>query len=206
MDPRNGELPPLVERRSRHPALGVPLQGFLRVMDHTIPRPETRPMERRTQTLDIGRVHPRGHNTIQSSASDSDRTSEIPDTAPYIKRCLQEFIALAITQNLDILDHTIQAEPLWHNHRFHIPLSSRRVGIWLQTYEAYHISDLLDRHTSQPHNTNQWDHYLFNMHHPRHSRTPTTTDGNAVASGRSTPWNTTLAPVGRIIFDFEALG
>ena len=57
--------PPLVIRRSRHPVLGVPLQGLLRVMDHTIPRPETRPMERRTQTLDIGRVHPRGHTTIQ---------------------------------------------------------------------------------------------------------------------------------------------
>ena len=27
---------------------------------------------------------------ILSSASDSDRTNEIPDTAPYIKRCLQE--------------------------------------------------------------------------------------------------------------------
>ena len=52
------------------------------------------------------------HETIiLSSASDSDRTSEIPDTAPYIKRCLQEFsIALAITQTLDVLDHTISKQ------------------------------------------------------------------------------------------------
>ena len=68
--------------------------------------------------------------TLLAAAPDRDRSHNLPLTATYVRRCLRAFAALQITQNLDLLDFRVQAEPLWYNNRFYIDLPLDRVTIW----------------------------------------------------------------------------
>ena len=75
----------------------------------------------------------------------------IPPHAHYIRRCVIEFNQLKLTQNLDLKDNTILAEPLWLNPRFTIPLPDARMAIWLHEQELTYVANLFDPATDQIH-------------------------------------------------------
>ena len=112
--------------------------------------------------IDEEHVH---EGILLSSARDRSRVNELPRHAHYARRCLRAFDALNIKQNTDLLDHAVQAEPLWHNHRFHIPMTRDRVQAWQKYLETTHISSLLDT-TSSPFTPQNWDWFFLNMAPP----------------------------------------
>ena len=97
-----------------------------------------------------------------SAATDHNQANQIPATAKYMRRCMNAFHRLRLQQNTDLLDHSVQAEPLWLNHRFYIPLTPERVTIWQKHYDVTHVLSLL--HTrGRPLTDNEWDWYFINM-------------------------------------------
>ena len=55
------------------------------------------------------------------------------------------FHGLSLQQDTSILDCTVQAEPLWHNHRFQITgIHDTRIERWEERYDTSRILNLLD--------------------------------------------------------------
>ena len=63
-----------------------------------------------------------GRSVLLVNAHDNSGVDDVPDSATYLKACLSAFHALDIRQDTALLDHTIQAESLWHNWRCSIDL------------------------------------------------------------------------------------
>ena len=100
---------------------------------------------------------------LLANASDRTREAELPPNAPYIRRCLRAFAQLQVTQDTSLpLDCSVQAEPLWYNHRFDIEMIQRRVHKWQKTFEATHILDLLN-HRSRPFRDDEWEKFFETM-------------------------------------------
>ena len=107
-----------------------------------------------------------GDGLMTASAGDRCKLLDyIPSHAHYIRRCVVEFNQLKLTQNLDLKDNTILAEPLWLNSRFTIPLPDARLAIWLHEQELTHVANLFDPATDQIHSLRNWYRY-FRTHSP----------------------------------------
>ena len=107
-----------------------------------------------------------GDGLMTASAGDRRKLLDyIPPHAHYIRRCVIEFNRLKLTQNLDLKDNTILAEPLWLNPRFTIPLPDTRLAIWLHEQELTHVANLFDPATDQIHSLRNWYRY-FRTHSP----------------------------------------
>jgi len=107
-----------------------------------------------------------GDGLMTASAGDRRKLLDyIPSHAHYIRRCVVEFNQLKLTQNLDLKDNTILAEPLWLNSRFTIPLPDARLAIWLHEQELTHVANLFDPATDQIHSLRNWYRY-FRTHSP----------------------------------------
>ena len=105
-----------------------------------------------------------GDAIILSSSIDRNREKWLPTTAQYLKRCLRSFEALNLTQDTSLLDHSVQAEPLWFNHRFTIPEISphHRIVHWSDRYDTNRILSLLNP-KSQLFSIREWKWFLLNM-------------------------------------------
>ena len=100
---------------------------------------------------------------LLANASDRTRETELPPNASYIRRCLRAFAKLGVTQDISLpLDCSVQAEPLWFNHRFHINVPQRIVHKWQKTFEATHILSLLN-HRSRPFRDDEWEGFFKTM-------------------------------------------
>ena len=107
-----------------------------------------------------------GDGLMTASAGDRRKLLDyIPAHAHYIRRCVVEFNQLKLTQNLDLKDNTILAEPLWLNPRFTIPLPDTRLAIWLHEQELTHVANLFDPATDRIHSLRNWYRY-FRTHSP----------------------------------------
>ena len=100
-----------------------------------------------------------GRSVLLVNAHDNSGVDDVPDSAPYLKACLSAFHALDIRQDTALLDHTIQAESLWHNWRFSIDLPDQRIDFWQDTMETVFISDLLDQH-DDPFDSDEWESFF----------------------------------------------
>ena len=100
-----------------------------------------------------------GRGTIVSKIDLTDTLNAIPNTAPYLQRCLKSFIELEIRQNIKTADHRIQSEPLWHNWRFEIQLPEARAEIWREDLGVIHFYDLLDTQ-SEPFEPSDWREFF----------------------------------------------
>ena len=74
-----------------------------------------------------------GTSILVANAHDNSGVEDVPTSAPYLRECLAAFHALGIRQDTRLLDHTIQAESLWHNWRFTIDLPDQRIDFWQDT-------------------------------------------------------------------------
>ena len=100
-----------------------------------------------------------GRGVIVSKTDLTDTLNAIPNTAPYLQRCLKSFIELEIRQNINTADHRIQSEPLWHNWRFEIQLPKARAEIWREDLGVNHFYDLLDAQ-SEPFEPSDWREFF----------------------------------------------
>ena len=100
-----------------------------------------------------------GRGVIVSNIDLTDTLNAIPNTAPYLQRCLKSFIELEIRQNIKTADHRIQSEPLWHNWRFEIQLPKARAEIWREDLGVNHFYDLLDTQ-SEPFEPSDWREFF----------------------------------------------
>ena len=98
-----------------------------------------------------------------------DLLDHIPRHASYIRRCITEFISIRMEQNLDFQDNRQLAEPVWHNHRFHIQLPESRVDVWVDEQQVYHVANLIDPHTDSFHDDANWSGFFrdFSPHQSR---------------------------------------
>ena len=81
---------------------------------------------------------------LLSAATDRDRTQKVPASATYMRKCLRAFAALGITQDTSLLDCSIQAEPLWHNNRWFIPIPDAHAMLWQKYIDVTHVLSLLN--------------------------------------------------------------
>jgi hypothetical protein len=101
-----------------------------------------------------------GNQILLVKSEESNRSSRVPHTAPYLKKCLNAFARLKIRQNTSLLDHTIQAEPFWYNWRFPANLPNKRIKVWQNKLEVNHILDLFDADTNDHFTDGEWDAFL----------------------------------------------
>ena len=95
----------------------------------------------------------------------------VPKEAHYLRRCLRAFDSLKLKQNLNLLDETIIAEPLWHNHRTQI--KARKMTCWLDGLHVHHLSDLLSDQ-GRPFTRAQWDTFFDGINpNPRYKNEKT---------------------------------
>ena len=72
-----------------------------------------------------------GRGTILSSRQ-ADLAARLPPHSRHMRACLDAFAELNVKQNLEILDHNSQGEPLWQNNRFPSPLDRSSVAEWVR--------------------------------------------------------------------------
>ena len=80
----------------------------------------------------------------------------LPKNAHYLRRCIQEFHSLRLTQNTDLTGPTMLAESVWDNPRFDIPLPQARQDVWIEEQLVTHVSNLFDPHTDRIHDDHNW--------------------------------------------------
>ena len=85
-----------------------------------------------------------GDAILLSSSPERNRHDSLPTGARYLRRCMISFHGLNLQQDTSILDCTVQAEPLWHNHRFQITgIHDTRIERWEERYDTSRILNLL---------------------------------------------------------------
>ena len=99
---------------------------------------------------------------LLANVADQDRSKLVPACATYMRRCLRSFHTLQVKQDTSLLDYTVQAEPLWHNHRFQIGVGNDRALIWQKHYETTHVLSLLNER-SRPFKDADWNGFFFDM-------------------------------------------
>ena len=92
----------------------------------------------------------------------------IPPNATYLRKCIEEFNNLNMTQNTDLEDNTLLAEPLWLNHRFDISLPRKRLRTWIHDLDVTHVRDIFDPHTDTLFTSYDWRRF-FARDAPRQS-------------------------------------
>jgi hypothetical protein len=111
-----------------------------------------------------------GDGTILA-ACDNANTTKIPETATYMRACMEAFESLNIKQYLGPADRTCLGEPLFYNNRFTIQIPRQSVREWSHHLGATHIRDLIDE-SGQEHNDNQWSYYFYTLCPPCKRHTP----------------------------------
>jgi hypothetical protein len=69
-------------------------------------------------------------------------TTRVPDSAPYLKACIKEFLSLKIKQDVSFLSEASQGEPLWFNKRFSTHFNAAERNAWTRDIDTYRLSDL----------------------------------------------------------------
>lgn len=110
------------------------------------------------QWLDNTHIH---QGCILAKVSQRHKDHKIPATATYFKHCWFTFHKLNITQDTKILDTSVQAEPLWFNHRFHIPATQHDVETWQKHLDVTHVLSLLDSRKQPFFSTDQWTAFML---------------------------------------------
>jgi hypothetical protein len=100
-----------------------------------------------------------GNAIIVANIAPDQYEHTIPPTAPYLRRCLAAFQRLHVRQNTSLLDHAVQAEPLWPNWRFSIDLPEQRIAVWQDEMKTVFVSDMLDTH-DDPFDEDEWDSFF----------------------------------------------
>ena len=108
-----------------------------------------------------------GRAILVANVDREDILDKIPPGATYIRRCLSAFLSLKVTQNLDLLDETVQAEPAWYNHRFSIKVRKDSFKFLTETLNVHHVSDVLDKN-SKPFSDDEWNRLLDATRPPTH--------------------------------------
>ena len=93
----------------------------------------------------------------------------IPYNAKYLRKCITEFHKLDLTQNTDIEDATLLAEPLLLNNRFDVSLPEARYPLWIDGLSVVHVRDLFDPATDAFYTAQDW-HRFFRDELPGRNR------------------------------------
>ena len=92
----------------------------------------------------------------------AERDELIPDRCVYMKQCFAAFRELGVTQDTTVLDHRVQGEPLFRNHRFQIQLSFQNELEWAEYIETYRLSDLMSDN-GRPFTPDMWKQFIEDM-------------------------------------------
>ena len=103
-----------------------------------------------------------GHKVLLSRGAPS-RSSKVPESAPYLRRCLDAFHNIKIRQDTDVLDHTIQAEPFWKNNRFSPQIPKERITVWKSKMKVATIKDMYDTYDNEHFSPEEWDVFFRRM-------------------------------------------
>ena len=85
-----------------------------------------------------------GRGTVLCSRGQSRLADRLPANATYIRACFHAFQELGIKQDLSLVSHATEGEPLWFNNRFHVDLDQETKKIWSNDLETVRLSDLLN--------------------------------------------------------------
>ena len=111
-----------------------------------------------------------GRGTLLSSDQE-DFSDRLPQRSHHMRSCLQAFASLRLTQDLSILTHESQGEPLWKNNRFTPTLPHATREIWVQADLAPRLSELLNDDNDFS-SVDQWQKWISDY-------APTDLHGNA---------------------------
>ena len=87
------------------------------------------------------------------------RKADVPHTARYIRKCIDAFEALQLTQDIRILDHTFQAESIFENNRFAVAAEPDDVSFLVDDMDVTHNPSLLDPQ-STPFTPHEWGRFI----------------------------------------------
>ena len=83
----------------------------------------------------------------------------IPESCGYLRACFNAFAELDVRQDLSLLTHESQGEPLWRSNRFRSTMPPASINEWMNEMEVNRLSHLLD--DSGFHTTREWDSIIF---------------------------------------------
>ena len=96
----------------------------------------------------------------------------LPHSLRYLRRAIREFEDLGLTQILAPPNYSVQAEPLWQNPRFEIPIPDLSTRQWQQWLKTIIVTDLFDRDTGLPFTPADWDGFFYTMAPDKIRNTP----------------------------------
>ena len=91
----------------------------------------------------------------------------LPPQLAYFSRCIREFEKLNVRREPAQPGPEVQAESLFNNHRFEIPLDHFSIQAWQHHLECYQIGHLFDPLTRDFYAAEKWEEYFFGMA-PKH--------------------------------------
>ena len=110
-----------------------------------------------------------GRGALVAKIRSSDFVSErIPQSAPYIRRCMKEFELLNICQDVSQPSRSLIAEPFWNSHWFDVKLDFQRMLAWRNNLQVDHIFDTV-RDDGRRFSTEEWKEWAYQLA-PSHIR------------------------------------
>ena len=111
------------------------------------------------------------------TSSEASLATKLPESLHYVRQCIREFEDLGIYQDTSTTPISIQAEPLFENWRFTIPLSADNVYFWKEYLHVTRISDLYNDDGAL-HTTRDWERFFYTPKFmpTRHHKPKTPTD------------------------------
>ena len=78
------------------------------------------------------------------------RHTDLPPTARYLRRCFTAFESIKLIQNTStaLLNHTLQAEPVFENNRWEITADPKDIDLWNDEMDVTHVLSILNTNST----------------------------------------------------------